>query len=109
MSGSIWADIAQGNYLCNVSPWLTDNFYEENNLYKIGLTSLAQPQVTKMKMEAKDCSSEKRVFKKQSFRQSFNVNKFIRTTFHRISTYSMLAYFMYLFYHLPRKKKTLKI
>ena len=32
-SGSIWATIAQGNYLCNVGLWLTDNFYEEINLY----------------------------------------------------------------------------
>ena len=30
LSGSIWANIVQGNHLCNVDPWLTDNFYDEN-------------------------------------------------------------------------------
>ena len=30
LSGSIWANITQGNYFFNVGPWLTDNFYEEN-------------------------------------------------------------------------------
>ena len=32
-------NIAQGN--CNVDPWLTDNFYEENNLYNVS-TMLGQ-------------------------------------------------------------------
>ena len=26
LSWSIWANIAQGNYQCNIVPWLTDNF-----------------------------------------------------------------------------------
>ena len=29
-SWSDLANIAQGNYLFNVGPWLTDNFYEGN-------------------------------------------------------------------------------
>ena len=38
----VWANIAQGNHLCNVCPWLTDNFYEENNLYNVASTMLVQ-------------------------------------------------------------------
>ena len=38
----VWANIAQGNHLCNVCPWLTDNFYEENNLYNVASTMLRQ-------------------------------------------------------------------
>ena len=42
LSGSIWDNIAQENYLCNVGPWLTDNVYEENNLYNVVSTMLIQ-------------------------------------------------------------------
>ena len=35
LSGFVWTNIAQGNHLCNVDPWLTDNFYEENNLHNV--------------------------------------------------------------------------
>ena len=38
----VWANIAQGNHLFNVCPWLTDNFYEENNLYNVASTMLRQ-------------------------------------------------------------------
>ena len=38
-------------------------------------------------------------------RQSFNVNKFIQTTFHWIVTCSMLVYFIYVLYHLPVTEK----
>ena len=41
-SSSAWANIAQGNYLCNIYPWLTDDFYEENNLYNVVLIMLRQ-------------------------------------------------------------------
>ena len=64
LSGSIWANIVQGNYLRNVGPWLTDNFYEENNLENVGLTPLVQPQVTKMKLKAKCHISKKQAFQK---------------------------------------------
>ena len=37
----------------------TDNFYEENNLHNVGLTSLVQPQVTKMKLKEKYYASKK--------------------------------------------------
>ena len=33
LSRSFWANIAIGNYLLDVGPWLEDNFYKENNLY----------------------------------------------------------------------------
>ena len=39
LSGSVWAITAQGNYLCNVSPWLTEHFHEENNLCNVALTT----------------------------------------------------------------------
>ena len=32
---AIWANIAQGNYLCNVGPQLTDIFSQQNNLYNV--------------------------------------------------------------------------
>ena len=35
-------NIAQCFYLCNVCPWLTDNFYEENNPYSVVSTMLGQ-------------------------------------------------------------------
>ena len=37
---SLSDNIAQGFYLCNVGPWLTDNFYKKNNLYNVVLTIL---------------------------------------------------------------------
>ena len=39
LSGSIWVNITQENYPCNVGPWLTDNFYEGNNIYNVVPTS----------------------------------------------------------------------
>ena len=38
----MWANIAQRNYLLSVGIWLTDNFYEENNLYNVVSTMLGQ-------------------------------------------------------------------
>ena len=35
-------NIAQSFFLRNVGPWLTDNFYEENNLYNVVSTILGQ-------------------------------------------------------------------
>ena len=35
-------NIAQGFYLFSVGSWLTDNIYEENNLYNVVLTILGQ-------------------------------------------------------------------
>ena len=49
-------DLAWPILQCYNNPWLTDNFYEENNLYNVGLTCLVQPQVTKMKSKAKHAS-----------------------------------------------------
>ena len=40
VSGFFWVNIAQGNYLCNVGPWQTDNFHEINNLYNVVSTML---------------------------------------------------------------------
>ena len=53
---------------------------------------------------AKYCPSRKTRLEKQLLRQSFNINKFIRTTFYWIVTCSMLVYFIYVLYHLQGQK-----
>ena len=40
VSGFFWVNIAQGNHLCNVGPWQTDNFHKINNLYNVISTML---------------------------------------------------------------------
>ena len=45
--------LVQGNYLLNVGPWLTDIFYEENNLNNISLTRFVQSQETKKELKAR--------------------------------------------------------
>ena len=42
LPGSIWANIAQENQLRNVGTWLTDKFYEENNLHNVLSIMLGQ-------------------------------------------------------------------
>ena len=42
VSGSFWANIAQGNHQCNVGQWQTDNFYEQNDLSNVVSTMLGQ-------------------------------------------------------------------
>ena len=37
---SLLDNMARGFYLCKVDPWLTDNFYEENNLFAILSSSM---------------------------------------------------------------------
>ena len=49
---------------CAMLTWLTDNCYEENNVYNVGLTRLGQPQVTKMKLKGKYQASKKLAFEK---------------------------------------------
>ena len=65
-------DLAWPILQCYNNPWQTDNFYEENNLYNVGLTRLVQPQATKMKSKAK-YASQKEAFKKYFLRQIINV------------------------------------
>ena len=43
---------------------ILDNVSEETNLYNVGLTCLVQPQVTKMKLNAKYHASKKQAFRK---------------------------------------------
>ena len=38
----MWANIAQGNYLCNLGTWLTDNFPEQNNICNVLSVKLEQ-------------------------------------------------------------------
>ena len=33
LSGSIWANTALGNFLCNIALWVADNLYKENKKY----------------------------------------------------------------------------
>ena len=53
---------------------------------------------------AKYCPSRKTRLERQLLKQSFNIYKFIQTTFHWIVTCSMLVYFIYVLYHLQGQK-----
>ena len=64
LSGSVWANIAQGNHLCNVGPWLTDNFYEENNLYNVVSTMLGQHCIGILSSQCCPSTSEGTLHKK---------------------------------------------
>ena len=39
----------------------------------------------------------------------FNINQYLRTTLHRIMTYLVLVYFIYVLYNIPRREKPPKI
>ena len=69
----------------HVGPLPTDNFYEENSLYNVGLTHLVQSQVTKMKLKGKYYASKKQPFEKLFLRQSL---KLVSAIFYQISIFS---------------------
>ena len=71
VSGSFWVKLAQGNHLCNVGPWQTDNVYEENNLYNVVSTMLGQHCIKMLSSQCCPRTSE--------------------TTLHQIITFAMLA------------------
>ena len=54
-----------------------------------------------MEFVTKYCASRKTRFKKKLFRQSFNVNKFIQTTFHQIVTFWcwFIPYIFFIIFH----------
>ena len=45
---SVWANVAQGNYLGNVDSWLTGNFYEKNDLYNVVSPMLRHHYIEKL-------------------------------------------------------------
>ena len=73
-------------------------------VFNVGLTCFDQSQLAKIKH-----ASWKKTFKKYLLRQTFNVNQSIWTTLHRIITYSMLAYFIYVLSYLPGKERMFDI
>ena len=88
LSGSIWANIAQGNHLCNVGPWLTDNFYEENNLYNIVSTRLGQHCIGILSSHCCPNTSERTLHKKITCAMFAHS---AQTSFRRKITYTMLS------------------
>ena len=59
-----WASITQGNHLCNVCPWLTDNFYGENNLCNVVSTMLGQYCIGILSSQCWANTSERTLHKK---------------------------------------------
>ena len=90
-SSSAWANIAQGNYLCNVGPWLTNNFCEENNLYNVVPTMLGQHCIRIVSSQC--CPNTSFQIKTESH---LNRNWTIWATWSRIVTYSRLIKDLYL-------------
>ena len=89
LSGSVWANIAQGNHLCNVGPWLTDNFYEENNLYNVVSTMLGQHCIGILSSHCCPNTSERTLHKKII---CAIVVYSAQTRFRRKITYTMLSH-----------------
>ena len=88
VSGSVWANLAQGNHLCNVGPWLTDNFYKENNLYNVVSTMLGQHCIRILSNHCCPNMSERTLYKKISCAM---LAQSAQTRFHRKITYTMLS------------------
>ena len=84
----MWANIAQGNHLCNVGPWLTDNFYKENNLYNVVSTMLGQHCIRILSNHCCPNTSERTLHKKISCAM---LAQSAQTRFHRKITYTMLS------------------
>ena len=89
LSGSVWAKIAQGNHLCNVCPWLTDNIYEENNLYIVVLTMLGQYYIRILSSQCCPNMSERTLHKKITCTM---LTQSAQTHFRRRITYTMLSW-----------------
>ena len=85
----VWANIAQGNHLCNVCPWLTDNFYEENNLYNVASTMLRQYYIGILSVQCCPNTSERILHKKIICAV---LTQSAQTRFGRKMTYTMLSW-----------------
>ena len=64
LSESVWANIAQGNLLCNVSPQLKDSIYEENNPYNVASTMVEQHCIRILSSQCCPNTSETTLHKK---------------------------------------------
>ena len=59
-----WCPDLSGPHLCNVGPWQTDNFYEENNLYNVVSTMLVQHCIGILSIQCCPNMSERTLHKK---------------------------------------------
>ena len=88
-SGSFWVIIAQGNHLCNVCPWQTDNFYEKINLCNIVSTMLGQTCRGILSSQCCPNTSETKLHKKITCAM---LAQSTQTRFRRKITYTMLSW-----------------
>ena len=89
LSRSPWVNIAHGNHLCNVSTWLTDNFYEENNLYNVVSTMLGQHCIEILSNQCCPDTSETTLHKKIACAM---LAQSTQTCFCRKTTHTMLSW-----------------
>ena len=86
---SLLDNIAQDFYQCYVGPWLTDNFYEENNLYNVVLTMLGQHYIVILFIQCCPNMSEKTLHKKNICAM---LAQSTQTCFRRKITYTVLPW-----------------
>ena len=85
--GSFWVKLAQGVHLCNVGPWQTDNFYDENNLYNVVSTMLGQHCIEILSSHFCPRTSETTLHQIITFAM---LVQSVQTCFRRKTTYTML-------------------
>ena len=90
LSESVWANIAQRNRLWNVGPLLTDNFYEENNLYNVVSTFLGQHCIGILSSQCCPNTYEITLHKKITCTMLVQSTQ---TCFRKKMTYTMLSWF----------------
>ena len=88
VSRSSCAKIAQGNHLCNVGPWQTDNFYEKNNLCNLVSNMLGQHCTGILSSQCCLNTSETTLRKKTTCAM---LAQSAQTRFRRKITYTMLS------------------
>ena len=89
LSGSVRANIVLGNHLCNVVPWLTENFYEENTLCNVASTMLGQHCLEILSSQCCPNTSETTLHKKTICAM---LTQSTQTCFRRKITYTMLSW-----------------
>ena len=89
VSGSFWVTITQGNHLCNVGPWQTDNFYVKINLCNILSTMLEQRCIGILSSQRCPNTSETKLHKKITCAM---LAQSTQTGFRRKITYTMLSW-----------------
>ena len=89
VSGSFWVTITQGNHLCNVGPWQTDNFCVKINLCNILSTMLEQRCIGILSSQCCPNTSETKLHKKITCAM---LAQSTQTGFRRKITYTMLSW-----------------